>query len=100
LAGSQPTALFEGTSVLVTNLIVLGHMHLNGAGFLARMWAPALAALVVTAPVVATLERRGLKMSAGNLTSTQRPVLGLGLSAVVVGRCSPWFCSIIVSRTR
>jgi arsenical pump membrane protein len=68
----------------LTNLIVLGHMHLSGAGFLARMWAPGLAALVVTAAVVATFERRGLKMSAGNLTSPQRPVLGLGLSAVMV----------------
>src|SRR3984885_3364172 len=37
----------------LTNLIVLGHFHLGGAGFLARMWAPALAALVLTAVVVA-----------------------------------------------
>lgn len=37
----------------LTNLIVLGHLHLGGSRFLARMWAPALAALIVTALVVA-----------------------------------------------
>src|SRR5450755_3652750 len=42
----------------LTNLIVLGHLHLSGAAFLARMWAPALAALAVTAVVVAALEHR------------------------------------------
>ena len=68
----------------LTNLIVLGHFHLGGAGFLDRMWAPALAALVVTAAVVAGFERRGLRMSAGDLARPDRPVLGLGLIAVVI----------------
>ena len=45
----------------LTNLIVLGHLHLSGANFLAHMWAPALAALVVTAVVVAVFERRALR---------------------------------------
>jgi arsenical pump membrane protein len=48
------------------------------------MWAPALAALVVTAAVVAGFERRGLRMSAGDLARPDRPVLGLGLIAVVI----------------
>ncbi|MGA2528387.1 MAG: SLC13 family permease [Acidimicrobiales bacterium] len=68
----------------LTNLIVLGHHHMSGAGFLARMWAPALAALVVTALVVAVFERRTLRLSAGELTTPTRPKLGLGLIAVVL----------------
>jgi arsenical pump membrane protein len=67
----------------LTNLIVLGHFNLSGAGFLDRMWAPALAALVVTAVVVASFEHRGLRMNAGDLAPAERPVLGLGLIAVV-----------------
>jgi len=68
----------------LTNLIVLGHLHLSGAGFLARMWAPALAALLVTAAVVAAFEHRALRVSAGDLVPPERPVIGLGLVAVVL----------------
>jgi arsenical pump membrane protein len=48
------------------------------------MWAPALAALVVTALVVAVFERRTLRLSAVELTTPTRPKLGLGLIAVVL----------------
>lgn len=68
----------------LTNLIVLGHLHLSGAEFLARMWAPALVALAVTAAVVAGFEHRALRVDAGDLTQPERPTLGLGLLAVVV----------------
>jgi arsenical pump membrane protein len=68
----------------LTNLIVLGHLHLSGAGFLTRMWAPTLAALVVTAAVIAAFEHRELRGSAGDLEAPRRPVVGLGLAAVVV----------------
>ena len=44
----------------LTNLIVLGQLRLGGGEFLARMWLPALAALVVTAVVVAGFERDSL----------------------------------------
>jgi arsenical pump membrane protein len=67
----------------LTNLIVLGHVHLTGAAFLARMWAPALAALLVTAAVVAAIERRSLRVSTTELTRAERPTFGLGLLAVV-----------------
>jgi len=66
----------------LTNLIVLGHVRLTGAAFLARMWAPALAALLVTAGVVAVLERRSLRVNTKELTQSDRPTLGLGLLAV------------------
>jgi Na+/H+ antiporter NhaD/arsenite permease-like protein len=48
---SNAVSLFLVGSNL-TNLIVLGQLHLSGGDFLARMWASALAALVVTAAVV------------------------------------------------
>jgi arsenical pump membrane protein len=66
----------------LTNLIVLGHLHLSGGAFLSRMWAPALAALVVTAVVVAVFERRSMRVNAGRLQRPARPVVGLGVLAV------------------
>jgi arsenical pump membrane protein len=48
------------------------------------MWAPALAALVVTAAVVAVFERRTLRLSSGELTRAVRPKFALGLIAVVL----------------
>jgi arsenical pump membrane protein len=67
----------------LTNLIVLGHVHLTGTAFLSRMWAPALSALLVTAVVVAVLERRSLRVSTNAVMPSERPTLGLGLLAVV-----------------
>jgi arsenical pump membrane protein len=67
----------------LTNLIVFGHLHMSGASFLAHMWAPALAALFVTAAVVALAERKQLRASAGKIADQLRPRLGLGLGAVV-----------------
>lgn len=68
----------------LTNLIVLGHLHLTGGQFFARMWAPGLAALLVTAAVVAAFEHRSLRVRTDDLSPPRRPVLGLGLIAVVV----------------
>lgn len=66
----------------LTNLIVLGHLHLTGGEFLAHMWAPGLAAVVVTAAVVGGAERRSLRLPYQDQTPPERPVLGLGLAAV------------------
>ena len=68
----------------LTNLIVLGHRHLNGGAFLAKMWAPALAALVVTALVVAAFERRSFRGSVAQPDRPEKPVLGLGVLAVAL----------------
>lgn len=68
----------------LTNLIVLGHLHLTGGQFFAHMWAPGLAALLVTAAVVAAFEHRSLRVSSDDLSAPERPVLGLGLLAVAV----------------
>ncbi len=67
----------------LTNLIVLGHLHLTGGQFLAHMWAPGLAALAVTAVVVAGMEHRALRFEAGEPGRPGRAVLGLGLAGVV-----------------
>ena len=67
----------------LTNLIVLGHLHLSGGRFLAALWPAALAAILVTATVVAICERRSLRTTVADLTKPDRPQLGLGLLAVV-----------------
>lgn len=69
----------------LTNLIVLGHLRLSGAQFLAHSWESATAALVVTAVVVLVAERRELSVKSLEIEPTKRPVLGLGLVAVVAG---------------
>jgi arsenical pump membrane protein len=66
----------------LTNLIVLGHLRLSGGEFLARMWAPALVALVVTAAVVGAFEHRSLRFTSRELARPGRPGLGLGVVAV------------------
>jgi len=68
----------------LTNLIVLGHVRLSGAAFLSHMWAPALAALAVTALVVAGLEHRALRTTTDELPAPERATLGLGLLSIAV----------------
>jgi arsenical pump membrane protein len=68
----------------LTNLIVLGHVRLSGAAFLSHMWAPALAALAVTAFVVAGLEHRALRMTTAALPARERATVGLGLVSIAV----------------
>jgi arsenical pump membrane protein len=68
----------------LTNLIVLGHLHLSGAQFLSHMWAPALGALLVTAAVIAGFERRALRGKVEVLVQPKTHVLGLGILAAVV----------------
>jgi len=73
----------------LTNLIVLGHLHMTGGRFLARMWLPWLAALAVTGVVVALAGRGPLRSRARAPGATAgpapaRPALGLGLAAVTL----------------
>jgi arsenical pump membrane protein len=80
LLSNAGSLLLPGSNL--TNLIVLGHLHLSGGAFLARMWAPAVAALVVTAVVVGAFEHRALRVTSSELLRPQRPVFGLGALAV------------------
>ena len=85
LLSNAGSLLLPGSNL--TNLIVLGHLHLTGGQFFARMWLPAMAALAVTAVVVGAGERRSLRAWAGqsgDLEPAERPVLGVGLAAVLV----------------
>ena len=66
----------------LTNLIVLGHLHLTGGQFLAHMWASGLAAVAVTAAVVGGMERGALRLRALRPAPPERMVAGLGLAAV------------------
>ena len=66
----------------LTNLIVLGHLHLTGGAFFAHMALPALAAAAVTTLVVAAAHRRALRTGADPTDRPEPPVLGVGLVAV------------------
>jgi arsenical pump membrane protein len=48
------------------------------------MWAPALAALLVTAVVIGVVEHRELRLQCNVPDDRERPVLGLGLVAIVL----------------
>ena len=88
LLSNAGSLLLPGSNL--TNLIVLGHLHLTGGQFLARMWLPWLAAVLATAAVVGIGERRSLRTRAGPATALaatarpDRPVLGVGLGAVLL----------------
>jgi arsenical pump membrane protein len=81
LLSNAGSLLLPGSNL--TNLIVLGHLHLTGGQFAARMWLPWLGAVAVTALVVAVGERRSLALAVVEPGPAPRPVFGLGLIAVV-----------------
>jgi arsenical pump membrane protein len=67
----------------LTNLIVLGHLHLTGSGYLRHMWAAALAALVLTALVAGVGARRQLGSRITGPVPARAPVGGVGAVAIV-----------------
>ena len=69
----------------LTNLIVLGHLHLTGGQFLSRMWAAALTSVVITAAVVVLLERRSLRVWSDDVPMTTPSMGRVGLPAVIAG---------------
>jgi arsenical pump membrane protein len=82
LLANAGSLLLPGSNL--TNLIVLGHLHLSGGQFLHRMALPWVASVVVTTAVIGVLERRHLRSSAPTTRSHDRAVLGVGLVSVVV----------------
>jgi arsenical pump membrane protein len=82
LLSNAGSLLLPGSNL--TNLIVLGHLHLSGRSFLAHMALPALAAAAVTALVVGAVHRRALRTTVVLTTRPERPVLGVGLVAIAV----------------
>jgi arsenical pump membrane protein len=82
LLSNAGSLLLPGSNL--TNLIVLGHLHLSGRAFFAHMALPALAAAVVTAVVVGAVHHRALRTTIAPTDEPERPVLGVGLLAVAV----------------
>jgi arsenical pump membrane protein len=80
LLSNAGSLLLPGSNL--TNLIVLGHLHLSGGAFASRMGIPWLAAGLVTAGTVAWYGRRVLARRVSVEGDTTRPVVGLGLAAV------------------
>jgi arsenical pump membrane protein len=66
----------------LTNLIVLGHLHLSGGAFLRHMAAPACVAAAVTALVVGVCEHSTLRTTVAPVTEPTRARLGVGLVAI------------------
>jgi len=82
LLSNSGSLLLPGSNL--TNLIVLGHLHMTGSQFAARMWPAWVAALVVTAAVVAFAEHRELRGTARGAAKVEKPVLWLGLISVIL----------------
>lgn len=66
----------------LTNLIVLGHVHMAGGEFFRKMALPGVASVLVTAAVIALVHRRDLRSSAGPEEAADRPTIGVGLAAI------------------
>jgi arsenical pump membrane protein len=78
---SNAASLFLPGSNL-TNLITLHGEHVSGADFLARMWAAAICAVVVTAVLLLAVFRRELARPAIAAYETVRPRVAVGAAAV------------------
>ncbi len=81
LLSNAGSLLLPGSNL--TNLIVLGHLHLSGGQFFRHMAPAAIAAALVTAVVVGGSEHRSLRTTVAPVAVSERPVLGIGLAAVM-----------------
>jgi arsenical pump membrane protein len=66
----------------LTNLIVLGHVHLSGGDFFRRMAPAGVVSVIVTATVIALWHHRELRATVSPQEAAERPRLGVGLAAV------------------
>lgn len=84
LLSNAGSLLLPGSNL--TNLIVAGHLHLTGSQLLARMWAPDIAALLITSVVLLVGSR--WMGGDGELSISSPPdqdmLFGLGVAAVVI----------------
>ena len=80
LLSNAGSLLLPGSNL--TNLIVLGHLHLSGRTFFDHMALPGLAAAAVTAVVVGVVHHRELRTTISPTSESERPVLGVGLVAI------------------
>jgi arsenical pump membrane protein len=81
LLSNAGSMLLPGSNL--TNVIVLGHLHLSGRDFFDHMVLAGVAAALVTAIVVGAVHHRELRTTVRPPSEPERPVLGLGMFAVV-----------------
>ncbi len=81
LLSNAGSLLLPGSNL--TNVIVLGHLHLSGRDFFDHMAPAGLVAAVVTALVIALVHHRSLRASHTVSGEAARPVMGVGLLAVL-----------------
>ncbi|MGD0314271.1 MAG: SLC13 family permease [Acidimicrobiales bacterium] len=85
LLSNAGSLLLPGSNL--TNLIVLGHLHLSGGEFLAHMALPWAAAVLLTGGTVAAVEHRSLRARLPRseaVRPAEGPPLTLGLGVVAV----------------
>jgi arsenical pump membrane protein len=80
LLSNAGSLLLPGSNL--TNLIVLGHLHLSGGRFFAHMALPWLASVLVSAGVIALVERHALGAGPTPSGPPRTMVMGLGVAAV------------------
>jgi arsenical pump membrane protein len=80
LLSNAGSLLLPGSNL--TNLIVLGEIHLSGGHFFRQMAPGGIAAILVTALVVGVRYRRSLRTTATVTGQMEPPVLGAGLLAI------------------
>jgi arsenical pump membrane protein len=81
LLSNAGSLLLPGSNL--TNVIVLGHLHLSGRSFFDHMAPAGLVAAAVTALVIAVTHRGSLRTTVEVSGAGTRPVAGVGLLAVV-----------------
>ncbi len=67
----------------LTNLIVLGHVHMSGGEFFRRMAPAGVASVLVTALVIGLWHHAELRATTAPDGAVERPRLGVGLLAVI-----------------
>lgn len=86
LLSNAASLLLPGSNL--TNLIVLGHLHLSGGRFLGRVAPAWVASVVITAAVVAVVERRSMTKNTDAVASQttapggDRPGMAIAAAAV------------------
>ncbi len=80
LLANAGSLLLPGSNL--TNLIVLGQVHLSGGHFFREMAPAGVAAILVTAAVVGVANHRSIRTTATATGKVERPVFGVGLIAI------------------
>jgi arsenical pump membrane protein len=81
LLSNAGSLLLPGSNL--TNLIVLGHLHLSGGEFFRHMAPAGIAAILVTAAVVGIANHKALRTTVTITARGERPVVGAGLIGVI-----------------